>query len=227
MGGELRQTGNVCRDRDIVAGMVLGIGPLLHRCANVFLRDDATQYQGLTLALLVALSSACIGEMPGIQLLFGGFLAGVVMPNDPSLLRKLRQQLEPLAEPLFLPVFLAFTGLRTNIAQPRGPAMWSILAWIIAAAVAGKVGGSTITARCAGIPWREALSIGALLYTRDLMELVILNIALGLHVIRPALFTMMVLMAMVTTYMTSPLLNWLRPPFLVPLERSGIQKQAG
>ena len=195
-----------------VAAMLLVIRPLLDRYKHVFLNEeDETQYKAITLVLLFTLSSACISELLGIHLFFGGFFAGAVMPKNLGITTKMRNQFGPLTQTLFLPLYFAFTGLRTSVALLRGPEMWLILAWIIAVAVVGKMAGSTVAAHWAGIPWRDAASIGALVNTRGLMELVILNIGLDLHIIQPALFSMMVLMAVATTLMTSPLLNWLRP----------------
>ena len=194
-----------------VAAMLFIIRPLLDRYKHVFFEEeDETQYKAITSVLLLTLGSACISELLGIHLFFGGFFAGAVMPKNRRISTKMRDQLGPITQTLFLPLFFAFTGLRTSIALLRGPEMWSILALIIAVAVLGKMGGSTVAAHWAGIPWRDAASIGALVNTRGLMELVILNIGLDLHIIQPALFSMMVLMAVATTLMTSPLLNWLR-----------------
>ena len=201
-----------------VAGMLFVIRPLLARYGRVFLQDDGAQYQAMALVLLLTLSSACVSELLGIHLLFGGFLAGVVMPKNLGIGKLIRDQIEPVTQALFLPLFFAFTGLRTSVALLRGAEMWSILVLLIAVAVIGKMGGSTLAAHWAGIPWRDAGAIGALLNTRGLMELVILNIGLDLHIIQGALFTMMVLMAVVTTFMTSPLLAWLRPRSLISVD---------
>ena len=108
-------------------------------------------------------------------------------------------------------LFFAFTGLRTSIGLVGGVEMWFYAGLILFVAVVGKFGGSTLAARATGVPWREAAALGILMNTRGLMELVILTIGLDLGVISPALFTMMVLMALVTTFMTSPLLEWVYP----------------
>jgi Kef-type K+ transport system membrane component KefB len=110
---------------------------------------------------------------------------------------------------LLLPLFFAFTGLRTEITLIDGAGGWLVCALVIAVAVAGKVGGSAIAARATAIPWRDATVIGVLLNTRGLMELVILNVGLDIGVISRELFAMMVLMALATTFMTTPLVTWL------------------
>ena len=126
--------------------------------------------------LLFLLLSALITEMLGLHLLFGAFIAGAVMPKDRGFVSYVIGEFEPLTVLLHLPLFFAFTGLRTNIGRVNGFAMWSTCLLIIAVAVIGKLGGTSIAARTGGIGWREALGIGALMNTRGLMELVVLNI---------------------------------------------------
>jgi Kef-type K+ transport system membrane component KefB len=161
------------------------------------------------LAVLLALASALVTEWAGVHALFGAFLAGAIMPRTSGLARELADRVEPVVGTVFLPVFFAHTGLRTNIGLVSGGELWGICAVVIAAAVVGKLGGSAIAARLTGTPWREATALGALMNTRGLMELVVLNIGLELGVISPTLFAMMVLMALVTTCMTTPLLQLL------------------
>ena len=160
-------------------------------------------------AVLLALASALVTEWVGVHALFGAFLAGAIMPRASGLADDLAERVEPVIGTVFLPVFFAYTGLQTNIGLVSGAELWLICAAIIAAAVVGKLGGSAITARVTGMPWREAAALGALMNTRGLMELVVLNIGLELGVISPTLFAMMVLMALVTTCMTTPLLHLL------------------
>jgi Kef-type K+ transport system membrane component KefB len=112
---------------------------------------------------------------------------------------------------LLLPLFFAFTGLRTTVALISGGTMWLVCGAILVVAVAGKLGGSAVAARATGMSWRDALSLGALMNTRGLMELVILNVGLDIGVLSPTLFAMMVLMALVTTALTTPLLDALQP----------------
>jgi Kef-type K+ transport system membrane component KefB len=132
---------------------------------------------------------------------------GVIMPKDENFVRYVNDRFEILSVVLLLPLFFAFTGLRTSIALVKGEEMWGYCALIIFIAIAGKLGGSMAASRIMGLPLREAVGLGILMNTRGLMELVILNIGLDLKVISPALFSMMVLMALVTTFMTTPLLR--------------------
>lgn len=156
---------------------------------------------------LVLLLSSYITEAIGIHALFGAFLAGVIMPSDSSLRKGLVDKVEHVSVILLLPLFFVFSGLRTRIGLLDQWHLWVICLGIIAAAIAGKFGGTTLAARFAGFDLRESLGIGALMNTRGLMELIALNIGYELGVLSPVIFTMMVIMALVTTFMTSPVLN--------------------
>jgi len=161
--------------------------------------------------MFLVLASALCTERLGIHLLFGAFLMGAIMPKEPKFVRYVLDRFETITVTLLLPLFFAFTGLRTNIGLVKGPEMWMYCALIILVATAGKLGGSTLAASLSGMPLRESASLGILMNTRGLMELVILNIGLDIKVISPALFSMMVMMALVTTFMTSPLLHMICP----------------
>jgi Kef-type K+ transport system membrane component KefB len=193
------------------AFMVGAVRPLLRRLLPGFQRSGRISDDRLAAILAVALASGLITEWLGVHVLFGAFLAGAVMPKDRRFTEHLAERLQPITMVLLLPLFFAFNGLRTSIGLVRG-SMWFYCAVIIAVAVAGKFGGSMLGARLSGLPWRESAALGALMNTRGLMELVILNIGLDIGVISPALFSLMVIMALVTTFMTAPLLHWIYPP---------------
>ena len=201
-----------------VAVMVFGVRRLLAGLEGRFLREGRVTQDALAVILLVALASAWTTEYLGIHALFGAFLAGAVMPRDDGFVHALTGKLEDLTVVLLLPLFFAFTGLRTSIGLLSGAEMWGYCALIVAVAVAGKFGGSTLAARATGMSWRESGALGVLMNTRGLMELVILNIGLDIGVISPALFAMMVIMALATTFMTSPLLEWIYPTRLIRAE---------
>ncbi|HSO74625.1 MAG TPA: cation:proton antiporter [Blastocatellia bacterium] len=165
----------------------------------------------IAIILLIALASGWITESLGIHALFGAFLAGIVMPKHPGLTRELSQKLEAIVVVLLLPLYFALTGLRSSFFLITGPDMWFYSGAIIVLAVAGKLGGSLFSARLNGMTWRESAAVGVLMNTRGLVELVILNIGLDLGILSPALFSIMVLMALVTTLMTTPLLAWIYP----------------
>ncbi|MBX3263323.1 MAG: cation:proton antiporter [Labilithrix sp.] len=193
------------------AGMLVLVRPFVARmAARVATRDGLTQgIVAFTLVLLLLSSLAT--EMIGIHALFGAFIFGAIIPKDGALARLLAEKLEDVAVVLLLPIFFAYSGLRTEIGLLSTPGSWGICGLIILLACAGKFGGSTIAARLTGLPWRESSAIGILMNTRGLMELIVLNIGLDLGVISPTLFTMMVVMALATTFMTSPLLRWIYP----------------
>ncbi|HEV2763524.1 MAG TPA: cation:proton antiporter [Pyrinomonadaceae bacterium] len=157
--------------------------------------------------LLCALASSWATEWLGIHALFGAFFAGGIMPKEKEFTEEVVRKLRTLVVILLLPLFFAFTGLRTSIGLIIGPTMILYSALVFAVAVAGKFGGSALAARVMGVPWREAASIGILMNTRGLIELVILNIGLDIGVLNRPLFSMMVVMAVGTTLMTTPLLT--------------------
>ncbi|HEX2189633.1 MAG TPA: cation:proton antiporter, partial [Longimicrobiaceae bacterium] len=175
----------------------------------------------LAVVLLLLLASAWTTERLGIHALFGAFLLGAVMPRERALVRGLTEKLEDATVVFFLPLFFAFTGLRTRIGLVEGAEMWLYCGLILLVAVAGKFGGSALSARATGLGWREAGALGVLMNTRGLMELVILTIGLELGVISPALFAMMVVMALATTFMTTPLLELIYPARLIRREAVG------
>jgi Kef-type K+ transport system membrane component KefB len=180
--------------------------------------DGAMTQSGLAAVIIVVLISAGITELLGIHALFGAFLAGVVMPKDERFIRALAMRFEDLMLALLLPLFFAFTGLRTQLGWIGGHGEeWLALALVLSVAVIGKFGGCAIAARASGLSWRESGALGALMNTRGLMELVILNIGLDIGVISPALFAMMVVMAITTTLMTTPLVTRLTREIPVPV----------
>ncbi|HXK17060.1 MAG TPA: cation:proton antiporter, partial [Polyangiaceae bacterium] len=136
--------------------------------------------------------------------LFGAFLLGVVVPHDSLLSRELARRMKDLVVVLLLPAFFAFTGMRTQVALIDGLSGWLVCGVIVVIACAGKVGGSALAARVSGLGWRDAAALGMLMNTRGLMELIVLNIGLEMKLLSPALFAMMVLMAVATTFATSP-----------------------
>jgi Kef-type K+ transport system membrane component KefB len=197
--------------------MLLGIKPLVRNLAagRVGARSEgangATADKILAVLLVCMLASSWATEWLGIHALFGAFFAGAIMPKDMNFAHDIRIKLRPLVVVLLLPLFFAFTGLRTSIGLIIAPAMIVYCGLIFLVAVAGKFGGSMVAARVMGMPWRESASIGVLMNTRGLIELVILNIGLDIGVLTPPLFSMMVVMAVGTTLMTTPLLSWVYP----------------
>jgi Kef-type K+ transport system membrane component KefB len=151
--------------------------------------------------------SALVTEVIGIHALFGAFLAGVVMPRKEYFLNYLVVRLENFSSLFLLPLFFAFSGLRTQATLLNDAASWLICLAIIGIAMLGKLGGTMFIARLMGSKWNDAFALGALMNTRGLVELVALNIGYDLGILSPTIFAMMVLMALVTTFLTSPLLS--------------------
>jgi Kef-type K+ transport system membrane component KefB len=162
------------------------------------------------------LLAALTAEVIGIHAIFGAFLLGAVIPHESVVARTLTRQLEHLVTILLLPAFFAFTGMRTRIDLVSGLDQWMLCALIILMATLGKFGGTLLAARLTGLSWRTAAALGTLMNTRGLMELIVLNVGLDLRVIAPPLFAMMVVMALVTTMATAPVLHWLLPPTAAP-----------
>ncbi|HEY6552101.1 MAG TPA: cation:proton antiporter, partial [Vicinamibacteria bacterium] len=163
---------------------------------------------GVTSAFFLAiLASALLTEWIGIHALFGAFLLGVVTPHDSTVAQDLRRKIEDFVVVLALPVFFAYSGLRTRIGLHGDGAQWLDLLIIVAVASAGKIGGSFAAAWWQGVPRPEAWALGVLMNTRGLMELIVLNVGLDLKVLSPELFGLLVLMAVITTVATTPLLR--------------------
>jgi len=162
--------------------------------------------QSLTLVLVAVLLSAVATEFIGVHAIFGAFVFGAIIPHKSAIARHVREKIEDVVRVMFLPAFFAFTGLRTQIGLLQSVDDWLMCALIIAVATAGKFGGATLAARVSGLDWRNSAALGILMNTRGLVELIVLNIGLDLGVLTPRLFTMLVLMALVTTMMTSPIL---------------------
>ena len=162
--------------------------------------------QSLTLVLVAVLLSALATEFIGVHAIFGAFLFGAIIPHRSAIARHVREKIEDVVRVMLLPAFFAFTGLRTEIGLLQSPDDWLLCLVIVAVATAGKFGGATLAARASGVDWRNSAALGILMNTRGLVELIVLNIGLDLGVLTPRLFTMLVVMALVTTMMTSPIL---------------------
>ncbi len=200
-----------------------------------FLKRVARYYQrvGQLNQLLLAgiyagvVASALITDLIGIHFIFGAFLLGAVMPKDEGLVREIAEKTEDFVLIFLLPIFFAYSGLRTQIGLLNRPQLWLLCAVVVAVAISGKYFGTYISARVSGIDKREASALGWLMNTRGLTELIVLNIGLSLGVISPILFTMLVIMALVTTFMTSPLLEWTYPKRLIKLDTIEPETEVG
>lgn len=183
------------------------VRPFLQRVADTQTSKHIVNKSTIGIFFIILFLSTYATEIIGIHALFGAFLAGVIMPTNVNFRNVFSQRIEDVALILLLPLFFVFTGLRTQIGLLNEPSMWIICAGIIILAVIGKSMGSAIAARFVGYNWKDSLTIGALMDTRGLMELVVLNIGLDLGILTPQIFAMMVIMALTTTFLTSPLLS--------------------
>jgi Kef-type K+ transport system membrane component KefB len=166
----------------------------------------------LSALLLFMLASAWITERLQVHALFGAFMAGLVFPKSERMVADVVERIESVSLALLLPLFFALTGLRTRIDLLTDKTMWGVCAAIIGTAIFGKLAGAALTARLAGTSWKDSVGLGVLMNTRGLVELVILNAGLDLGILSPSLFSMLVLMALVTTFMASPILSWMKIP---------------
>ena len=189
-----------------IACMFLVVKPFLHKIGEAFNKRETVGKTLVAFIFLVLVLSSYITETLGIHALFGAFLAGVVMPDNLSFRRVMTERVEDVALVLFLPLFFVFTGLRTEIGLLDTPHLWGICALFVLVSVAGKMLGAAGAARLVGESWKDSLSIGVLMNTRGLMELIVLNIGYEMRIIPSSLFVIFVIMALVTTFMATPML---------------------
>lgn len=187
--------------------MLKVIKPFLKRIGDLHASRENLSKPIVALFFLVLILSSYATEIIGIHALFGAFMAGTIMPDNQKFKQFLIEKVEDIALVLLLPLFFVYTGLRTQIGLLNDPYLWMICGFIILVAVTGKFAGSALAARFVGQNWKNSLTIGALMNTRGLVELVALNIGFELGVLTPEIFTMLVIMALVTTFMTSPSLD--------------------
>ncbi len=195
-----------------VLAMIFIVKPFLKKVGDLYADSDNLSKPVVAIFFLTLILSSYATEIIGIHALFGAFMAGAIMPDISKFRNIFIEKVEDVSVILLLPLFFVFTGLRTQIGLINDPYLWQVTGFIILVAVVGKFLGSALAAKFVGQSWRDSLTIGALMNTRGLMELIVLNIGLDLKVLTPEVFTMMVIMALVTTFMTGPaldLINWL------------------
>jgi len=189
--------------------MILIVRPLLKKISASTVEKESVSKTTVAIAFFIMMISAFTTEVIGIHALFGAFMAGVVMPNNIKFKEHLATKIEDVSLLLLLPIFFAFTGLRTQIGLLNQSHLWSTFFIVMCCAVAGKFGGGFLTSKLTGQSWKDSLSIGALMNTRGLMELIVLNIGYDLGILSPEIFAIMVLMALATTFMTGPSLSFI------------------
>lgn len=187
--------------------MLFMIKPFLKRVGDLYSSSENLSKPVVAIFFLTLMVSSYCTEVIGIHALFGAFMTGAIMPDISRFRNVFIEKVEDISVILLLPLFFVFTGLRTEIGLINEPYLWKVTGCIILVAVVGKFIGSALAAKFVGQNWRDSLTIGALMNTRGLMELVVLNIGYELGVLSPKIFTMMVIMALVTTFMTGPALD--------------------
>ena len=187
--------------------MLFVVKPFLKRVGDLYAKKENIKKSVVAIFFMTLIVSSYLTEIIGIHALFGAFMMGAIMPDISKFRTIFIEKVEDVSVILLLPLFFVFTGLRTEIGLINEPYLWKVTGFIILVAVAGKFFGSALAAKFVGQSWRDSLTIGALMNTRGLMELVVLNIGYELGVLSPKVFTMMVIMALVTTFMTGPALD--------------------
>jgi hypothetical protein len=188
--------------------MFIAVRPFLKKLGYLYSNKELINKTFVGFIFLVLIISSATTEILGIHALFGAFIAGVVMPSNFGFRKVMMEKVEDVALVFFLPLFFAFTGLRTEIGLINTPELLLVCLLLILVAVVGKIGGCSIAARLVGESWKDSLIIGTLMNTRGLMELVALNIGYELGVLPPSIFVILVIMALVTTFMTTPILDF-------------------
>lgn len=217
-GGKWDALRTVALAGGFAALMLIFVRPFLKRLQLIYDRQGRLSQNVVAVLFLLILACAWSTERIGIHAMFGAFLLGVVMPKGTQFVRHVTEKLEDFTVVFLLPIFFAYTGLKTQLGLLNEPILWLYASLILAAACVGKFGGAAAVAKAFGSSWRDASAIGVLMNTRGLVELVILTVGLQFNVINDKVFAIMVVMALVTTFMTTPLLHWVYPPHLFEKE---------
>lgn len=167
----------------------------------------------VALTLLLVLASSFFTNIIGIHAIFGAFMVGLICPHEGGFAIKLTEKIEDLVSTLFLPLYFALSGLNTNLGLLDNGITWGYVVGVTAVAFSGKIAGGTLASRLNGLVWRESLTIGCLMSCKGLVELIVLNIGLQARILSTRTFTIFVVMALVTTFATTPLVSWLYPPW--------------
>jgi len=191
-----------------ILAMVFVVRPAIRNLLRAGSTPGRSQFGA---AMILLLLSVWATEALAVHALFGAFLAGLVMPKGGRFEKELRDRLESVTLVLLLPLFFAYTGLRTSIGLLNSVELWLLCGLIVTVAVTSKLLVSGLIVHASGMPWRDSFAVGILVNTKGLVELVILNVGLDLHILAPTLFSMMVIMALATTLMTTPLIDWILP----------------
>lgn len=192
----------------IFTGLMMTVGrQWLGRIILAWSRRGTLTLGQQTIIYIFLILSAIATQLLNIDVIFGGFIMGVIMPKELAITAYIRERIHDFVTIFLLPLFFAYSGINTQLGLVNTPMLWGLTLLILCAAVLGKFGGTYGISRWTGLSTREAAALGLLMNTRGLTELIILNVGLNLKIISPVLFTMMVLMALVTTFIASPLID--------------------
>ena len=193
---------------------------ILHRCDA---RSGELSHNLLGIVLAAIFVSAMTTYQLGIFAIFGGFMMGVLLHDEHAFVTTWRKRISPFVMVFFLPIFFTYTGLRTDIGGLDSVAAWGWCVLIVALATLGKFGGAYLAARFAGMNHTESKILGVMMNTRALMELIVINVGYDLGVISQQMFTILVIMAIFSTVITSPLLRRWLPLIGIPIPVNSIQ----
>lgn len=208
-GSMLSATYNILFSFLYILAMFVVVRPFLRVVGHLYHNKEVVNKGLVALMFLLLIISAYLTEILGLHALFGAFIAGVVMPSNVKFRKIMTEKVEDVSLSLLLPLFFVSTGLRTEIGLLNTPELWGICFVFIIVAIAGKFGGALFSARFVGESWKDSFYIGALMNTRGLMELVVLTIGYEMDILPPSVFVMLVLMTLVTTFMTTPLVSFI------------------
>lgn len=189
--------------------MFFAVRPFLRMVGHIYHNKEVIDKALVAFMFLLVIISSYFTEILGLHALFGAFIAGVVMPGNIKFRKIMTEKVEDVSLALFLPLFFVSTGLRTEIGLLNTPELWAMCGIFILVAILGKFGGAMFSARFVGESWKDSLYIGALMNTRGLMELVVLTIGYDMKILPPSIFVMLVLMTLVTTFMTTPFVSFI------------------
>lgn len=190
--------------------MLFAVRPFLQALGHLYHNKEVIDKGLVAFMFFILVGAAYLTEILGLHALFGAFIAGIVMPGNLKFRKIMTEKVEDVSLSLFLPLFFVSTGLRTEIGLLNTPELWQLCGIIILVAIAGKFGGAYLSARFVGESIRDSLYIGAFMNTRGLMELIVLTIGYEMHILTPPVFVMLVIMTLVTTFMTTPLLSLIK-----------------
>ncbi|KAJ3163569.1 K(+)/H(+) antiporter [Geranomyces michiganensis] len=206
--------------------LYFAVRPILLKLVRRNAGSDGISSASMLAIFIVILGSSWFTQAVGVHAIFGGFLAGLICPHDHGFAIKLTEKIEDFVTILLLPLYFAYSGLNTDIGSLSDGTAWGYVILVIVVACGGKVIGCTLAAKIGGFNWRESLAVGFLMNSKGLVELIVLNLGYSAGVINQKIFTIFVVMALFTTFITTPICSWIYPPkFYLKYNRRGGEAQ--